>query len=71
MKASEILKSECCGHCYNTLGGKEDVIAMVEKLERDNETYLKALIEIEDTPSSSNDVLILAGFAISDTNEKL
>lgn len=35
MKASEILRSECCGHCYNTLDGKENVIAMVEKLERD------------------------------------
>ena len=35
MKASEMLKKECCGNCYNTLTGKADLIAKVEKLEFD------------------------------------
>ncbi len=54
MKASEILK-QCCGNHYNTLGGKEDVIAMVEKLERDNKILMEALKEIQVLPSYRDD----------------
>lgn len=37
-KASEILK-QCCGNHYNNTGEKDRLVAMVEKLERDNESY--------------------------------
>lgn len=43
MKASEIIKKECCGNCYNTLTGKADLIAMVEKLEADKVELINAL----------------------------
>ncbi len=34
MKASEMLKDECCGQLYNTLDGKSDLVKMVEDLEQ-------------------------------------
>ena len=54
-KASEILKKECCGHLYNAIDGKSDLVKMVEKLERDNEIMNTALIDIQTLPSARMD----------------
>lgn len=53
MKASEIIKQSCCGNMLDE--PKCDLIAKVEKLESDNETYQKALKEIQILPSVRED----------------
>ena len=61
-EASEMLKKECCGNHYNTLTGKADVIAMVEKLECDNETLRDALRFAVGLPYNMADEESLAPF---------
>ncbi len=49
MKASEMLKDECCGQSYNDLDGKSDLVKMVEQLEcqvADQERRLKDKIRL-------------------------
>lgn len=54
-KASEMISESCCGSLLPGVNGKSELIAMVEKLERDNEICLEALTEIQTLPSSRDD----------------
>lgn len=55
LKASEIIRKQCCGNHYNELNGQSKLIAMVEKLESDRCIYFNALKAIQTLPSVRED----------------